>query len=136
MKKHLQFYLAVILSVALFDIVASLASRIFLFDYTKLFWLSWFLYLIAGFVGCKRLGFLGGIISGLIAGFGEATLGWFLSTVIGPYVPHRLQVHGILSVTITIAIVSMLGTLFGLVGAIVSKALFRGRKLERFPETV
>jgi hypothetical protein len=127
MKRYLQFYLTVILAVVLFDVVAAFASRIFLFDYTRLFWVSSCIYLIAGFVGCNRLGFVGGIGAGLVAGFGDATLGWFLSNLIGPYVPHQLQPYGILVIAITIVIVSTLGTLFGLIGAIFSKVLIRGR---------
>jgi hypothetical protein len=74
MKKHLQFYVIVILAVALFEVLASLASRMFVFDYTKLFWASWCIYFLAGFVGCKRLSFIGGITSGLAAGFGDANV--------------------------------------------------------------
>ena len=126
MKKHFQFYLAVILAVALFDVVASLASRMFVFDYTKLFWASWCFYFIAGFVGCKRLGFIGGITAGLVAGFGDATLGWLLSTAVGPYLPNRpQQQYGIVIVGITIIIVSTLGTFFGLCGAALFKLLNR-----------
>ena len=121
MKKHFPFYLAVILAVALFDVIASLASRIFMFDYTNLIWASWSFYFIAGFVGCKRLGFVGGVIAGLVAGFGNATLGWFLSTAVGPYLPNRpQQQYGIVIVGITIVIVTMLGTFFGLFGAALS----------------
>ena len=128
MKKYFQFYLVVILAVALFDVIASLGSRMLVFDYAKLFWASWCLYFIAGFVGCKRLGFIGGIIAGLVAGFGDATLGWFLSTAVGPYLPNRpQQPYGILIVGIVIIIVSMLGTFFGLLGASLSKLLNSGR---------
>jgi hypothetical protein len=128
MKKHLQCYLAVILAVALFDVIASLASRMFVFDYTKLFWASWCFYLIAGFVGCKRLGFIGGITAGLVAGFGDATIGWFLSTAVGPHVPNRpQQEYGLVIVGITIVIVSMVGTFFGLLGAALFKLLNRSR---------
>ncbi len=128
MKKHFQFYLTVILAIALFDVIASLASRMFVFDYTKLFWASWCCYFIAGFVGCKRLGFIGGIAAGLVAGFGDATLDWFLSTAVGPYFPNRpQQPYGVVIVGITIIIVSTLGTFFGLIGAALSKLLNRGR---------
>ena len=128
MKKHFQFYLAVILTVVVFDGIASLASRKLGFDYTKLFWASWCLYFIAGFVGCKRLGFIGGSTAGLVAGCGDATLGWFVSTAVGPYLPnHPEQSYGIVIVGITIIIVSMLGTFFGLLGATLSKLLNRGR---------
>lgn len=123
MKSHLQFYLIVILAIALFDFVGSLASRIFLFDYTNLSWVSWCLYSIAGFVGCKRLGFLGGIVAGLAAGFGDATLGWFLSTTVGPYIPSGPHQYGILVVIITVVMVSALGVFFGLVGAALAKLM-------------
>jgi len=128
MKKHLKFYVTVILAVTLFDFIASLASRTFVFDYTKLFWTSWCIYFTAGFIGCRRLGFIGGITSGLVAGFGDATLGWFLSTVVGPYLPNRpQQPYGIVLIGITIVIVSMLGAFFGLLGASLAKLLNRGR---------
>jgi hypothetical protein len=127
MKKHFQFYLAVFLAVALFDVIGSLASRIFVFDYTKLFWASWCFYFVAGFVGCKRLGFIGGITAGLVAGFGDATLGWFLSMAFGPYLPRPQQQYGIVMVGTVIVLVSTLGTFFGLLGAALSKVLNRGR---------
>jgi len=98
------------------------------FDYTKLFWASWCIYFLAGFVGCKRLGFIGGITSGLAAGLGDATLGWFLSKAVGPYLPNRpQQPYGIVIVGIVIVIVSTLGAFFGLLGASLSKLLNRGR---------
>lgn len=127
MKKYLQFYVTVILAVAIFDVIASLASRMFVFDYTKLFWASWCIYFIAGLVGCKRLGFISGITLGLVAGLGDATLGWFLSTAVGPYLPNRpQQPYGILIVGITIVIVTTLGAFFGLLGACLCKLLNRG----------
>lgn len=125
MKRHLQFYLTVILAIGIFDLLASLASRMFLFDYTNLSWVSWCLYSIAGFVGCKRLGFLGGIAAGLAAGFGDATLGWFLSTLIGPYVPSGPHQFGILVVIFTVVMVSALGVFFGLIGAALAKLISR-----------
>ena len=115
------------LAVTLCDVIAALMSRILVFDYTKLFWASWCLYFIAGFVGCKRLGFIGGIAAGLVAGFGDATLGWFLSMAVGPFLPNRpQQPYGILIIGITIIIVSTFGTCFGLFGALLSKLLNRG----------
>lgn len=78
------------------------------------------------FLGYKRLGFVGGVVAGLAAGFGDATLGWFLSIAISPYIRHPPQRFGILIVIITVVMVSTLGLFFGLIGAIVSK-LVSGR---------
>lgn len=125
MKKYLQFYAAVVVTVVLFDVTASLASRLLVFDYTKLFWASWCIYFLAGFVGGKRLGFIGGISAGLVAGFADSTVGWFLSTAIGPYIPRRLPEFGILVVAVTVVIVSALGAFFGLIGATLAKLLKR-----------
>lgn len=125
MKKYLLVYSTVILTVVLFDVVASFASRILVFDYAKIFWASWFIYFIAGFVGGKRLGFIGGISAGLVAGFADATLGWFLSTVVGPYLPNRPPEFGILVVAVVIVMVSVLGAFFGLIGATLAKLLNR-----------
>ncbi|MEP6912074.1 MAG: hypothetical protein ABI923_04930 [bacterium] len=128
MQRHLKFYSVVIVLVVLFDVVGSIASRIFQFDYTKLFWVSWCIYFIAGFIGYKRLGLLGGIAAGFVAGLGDATLGWFVSTAIGPYLPNRpQQPYGIVIVMIAILIVSILGAFFGLIEAVVSKLLTRDR---------
>jgi len=132
MQRLLKIYLTVIVLVVLFDVVGSIASRLLLFDYTKLFWMSWCIYFIAGFVGYRRLGFLSGAAAGLIAGLGDATFGWFLSSAIGPYLPNRTQQqYGIVIVIITIVIVTILGAFFGLVGALVSKLLSRGRSSTR-----
>ena len=124
MKKYLQFYSIVIATVVLFDVIASFASRVLVFDYTKLFWVSWCIYFIAGFVGGKRLGFIGGVSSGLVAGFADATLGWFLSTLVGPYVSNRPPEFGIVVVAVTIVVVTALGACFGLIGA--TLGCFRG----------
>ena len=115
----------IFVAVVLFDVIASLASRVFVFDYGKLFWASWLIYFLAGFVGCKRLGFIGGVSAGLVAGFADATLGWFLATAIGPHVSARPPAFGIVVVAVTVVIVSVLGTFFGLIGATLAKLLKR-----------
>lgn len=128
MQRNLKFNLAVIAAVVLIDVVGSIASRAFHFNYTRLFWVSWCVYFLAGFVGYRRFGFLAGVVAGWVAGFAEATLGWLLSTAVGPYLPNRpQQPYGVLIVIVTVIIVSILGVFFGLIGALVSKLLSRGR---------
>jgi hypothetical protein len=98
-----------------------MASRAFVFSYLKLFWLSWCIYFLAGFFACTRFAFIDGIIAGLVAGLGDATIGWCLSTVIGPYIPGRPQHYSIVVIAVTIVMVSLLSTLFGLLGATICK---------------
>jgi hypothetical protein len=121
MKKKAQFYLTVFCVIVAFDLVASLASRSLIFDYTKLVPLSWLLYCAAGYFGCKYYGFLRGVVAGLTAGVADSTAGWALSSAIGPYVPQARPPHTFLTVLLVMAVVSITGVILGSVGAVLRK---------------
>ena len=114
----IQFYLAVAGVIILFDVVASLVSKTLSFDYTSLVWVSWCLYIASGYLGYKFHGLLGGVLAGLVAGFADATTGWMLSSAIGAYVPFEQPVYSPLLIAGVVIIVSLTGTVFGVVGAL------------------
>jgi hypothetical protein len=128
MKKRIQFGLIVIGVIVLFDAVASVVSRNLQFDYSKLFWASFLLYLAAGYFGCKYFDFLTGIAGGFVAGLADSTVGWFVSSVIGPYFSTAQPPYGALIISFTVIIVSVLGTFFGLIGALVCKITKRSSR--------
>jgi hypothetical protein len=61
MKKRIHFVLIVVGVIVLFDALASAISRTLQLDYTKLFWVSFLLYLATGYFGCKYFDFLTGV---------------------------------------------------------------------------
>ena len=113
-----QFYLTVAVGIVLFDVVASLASKTLSFDYTGLVWVSRCLYITSGYFGYKVYGFWGGVLAGLVAGLADSTAGWMLSSAIGPYIPYAQPVYSPLLIMVVVLTVSLKGTLFGCVGAL------------------
>ena len=67
-----------------FDTIGSLASRAFDFKYESLFIGSWLLYIGVGFFAARGSSFLFGVLAGGFVALVEATLGWYISWVIGP----------------------------------------------------
>jgi hypothetical protein len=102
----------------LFDVTASLASRFLKFDYTSLSWASWCLYVLAGFLGCRFHGFAAGVVTGLVVGVTDATLGWLVDLAIKPYAPFKQPPYSLALILITIIIVTFEGLFFGLIGAL------------------
>jgi hypothetical protein len=129
MKKRIQFGLIVVGVIVLFDALASVLSRTLQIDYAKLFWVSFLLYLAAGYFGRKYFDFLTGLGGGFVAGLTDSTVGWLVSSVIGPYTSTPQQQYGIEIILFTVIIVSGLGAVFGLIGALVSKMIGRGPRL-------
>jgi hypothetical protein len=125
MKKRIQFYLVVAGVIVMFDAVASAASRTLTADYTKLSLVSYILYVATGYLGCKSFDLPSGIAAGFVAGLSDSTIGWFLSSVIGPYIPFAQPQYTPLMVSVVIIMVSVGGALFGLVGALLSKIVNR-----------
>jgi len=115
-KKRIQFCLIVAGIIVLFDAVASAVSRAFLVDYTILTWASYILYVAAGYLGRQSFDQPTGIAAGLGAGLADSTIGWYLSSVIRPFVPFAQPNYTPLMTVIVIITVSMVGALFGFVG--------------------
>jgi hypothetical protein len=128
MKKRIQFGLIVVGAIVLFDAFAAVLSRTLQIDYAKLLWFSFLLYLAAGYFGCKYFDFLTGLCGGFVAGLTDSTLGWLVSSVIGPYTSTAQQEYGVVIILFTVIIVSVLGAFFGSIGALVRKIIGRGAR--------
>jgi thiamine transporter ThiT len=115
--------LITVLVVVGFDTVASFLSRSFHFEYTRLMWVSFLIYLVVGYWGAHRRGFVYGMLLGTIAGLVDSTIGWFVSRMIGPFLQADIPVLGPLVVAMVIIIVTASAFLFGSVGAVLCKVL-------------
>ena len=131
MKKRIQFYLIVVFVIVMFDAVASAVSRTLIFDYTKMVWFSYILYVAAGYLGSKSFDVVSGIVAGFIAGLADSTIGWLLSSVIGPFIPFAQPRYTPLLVFVVIISVSIGGALLGLVGALLSEITRACRSIRR-----
>jgi hypothetical protein len=91
------------------------------YTYSKGMWVSFLIYAIAGITAGQNGSFIDGIISGAGVAIIEATIGWWLSWVIGPgRLPDTISKEARPKAIINaIFIVTFTGVLFGLLGAIV-----------------
>lgn len=119
MKNAAKFCLGIACVVVLFDTSASFASRAARFNYTNLFLVSWALYVASGYFGYKYLNLLTGIAGGLVAGLTDSTIGWGVSSLIGPYLPFAQPGrYPPALIAIAIVIVTATGGFFGFVGVL------------------
>lgn len=126
MLRRIQFYLIVAGVVVVFDAIGSALSKTLVFDYTKLMWISYLLYIAAGYFGCKTFDLLSGIVAGFIAGFVDSTIGWFLSSLIGPFIPFAQPKYNPLMISLVIFMVSLWGALLGFGGGLLYNLVNRG----------
>jgi hypothetical protein len=92
------------------------------YTYSKGAWVSFLIYAIAGLMASQNGSFIDGIISGAGVAFIEATIGWWLSWVIGPgRLPETISKEARPKAIINaIVIVTSTGALFGSLGALVN----------------
>jgi hypothetical protein len=113
-----------------FDAVSSFVSRSFQLDYRNWMWLSFFLYAVVGFWGAHRRGAAYGMLLGTLAGLADSTFGWFVSRMIGPFVPNREPSLEPLMITIVVIVVTISGFVLGSVGALLCKLLGRSTTVD------
>jgi hypothetical protein len=111
-------------AIIFFDVAASLASRTLGFNYAKGAVGSYFLYAVAGFLAARRTNLLFAAQLGAVVGFVDATIGWAVSSAIGPIVPATPH----LTVT-SWALIAFFVVLTSLVCALVGGAI--GRATQR-----
>ena len=122
--------LVTVLVVAVFDAGASLLSRLLQFDYTSLTYVSLSIYVLAGYWGAHRRGFVFGVLLGGLAGLSDATIGWCVSTWIRPFSRITIPPVNSLLVLIVLPTVTTLGILFGLIGAALCKLFGQTKRVE------
>lgn len=109
--------LITILAIVGFDALASILSRISQFEYTRLMWVSFLIYVVVGYWGAYRHGFLYGILLGALAGVTDSTLGWFVSSMIGPFLQPPIPSLGPLLIAIAVIIVTVMAFACSSIGA-------------------
>lgn len=108
-----------ILTVLLLDIIGSLASRRFGFYYGSLSVISWALKIGVGFFAARQ-GSLGlSVLAGGVVAFVDATLGWYISWIIGPGRPESKTTATAISTTVLI--VTLLGAALGSIGGLFAR---------------
>ena len=117
--------LITLLSIVAFDAIASFLSRAFHVDYSNFMWLSFLLYVVVGFWGAHRQGFVFGMLLGTFAGLVDSTLGWFVSRMIGPFLRTDIPKLEPLIIAIVIIVVTASAFALGSLGALLCKLLGR-----------
>jgi len=88
-------------------------------------WLSFLLYVVVGFWGAHRKGFVYGMLLGTFAGLVDSTLGWFVSRMIGPFLRTDIPKLEPLIIAIVIIVVTASAFALGSLGALLCKLLGR-----------
>src|SRR5262245_27100445 len=123
--KRMQLFLIVAGFIILFDAVTSAASRTLTLDYTIFGWASYFFYAAAGYCGHRNFDLPTGVVTGAVAGLADSTLGWYISSLIGPFIPFAEPHYTPLLTTVVIILVTLTGALFGLGGALLFRLTSR-----------
>jgi hypothetical protein len=125
MNTRIQFCLIVAAIVVVFDAVAAAVSKAFLIDYTKMALINYILYVAAGFFGRKSFDLKTGVAAGFLAGLADATIGWYLSSVIAPFVPFAQPNYSALLVILIIILITGAGGFLAYLGASLFQLLHR-----------
>jgi hypothetical protein len=123
--------LIAIIGIVWFDATASVLSKLLQFDYSYLIPVSLLIYVVVGYWGAYRRGFIFGILLGGLAGLGDATLGWFVSTQIGAFTRSPMPAMSPLVLSIVIIVVTTSGLIFGLIGAALCAAFGKARPQDK-----
>jgi hypothetical protein len=108
-------------AIVLFDIAASLASRKLGFPYANAAVGSYLIYAVGGFLAARRANLVFAAQLGGVLGFVDATIGWAVSSAIGPIVP--VTPHLTVVTWVLIAFVVVLTSLVcALVGGAIGRA--------------
>jgi hypothetical protein len=122
------FFILIGLMMVLFDTMASVISRAIQIEYSWFIFGSFFLYFLAGFLGCWLLSFSHGLLAGLVAGLSESTLGWAVSLWIGPKTIADPADITVLFAVLVIVVAMFMSSVIGAVGsaaALILKKLTR-----------
>ena len=103
-------------AVLLFDTIGSIASRQFRFRYASLAIVSWILWLGTGFFAAWYGQLYLSLLAGGIVAFVEATLGWYISCLIGPGRPKNKLSR--IAIGKIVLIVTMKGAALGFIGGL------------------
>jgi hypothetical protein len=107
------------LTILIFDTSAAAVSNFFQVNYALFSVVSSVIYGMFGFLTARRLGLAYAPICGALLGLVDATLGWYISAVIGPGAPATTI--GPLEIGVTIIIVMGEAAAVALIGGLLSR---------------
>jgi hypothetical protein len=107
-----------VVAVLMLDTIGSIASRRFGFQYGSLSILSWVLGIGTGFFAARYGSLSLSLLIGGIVAFIDATLGWYISWIIGPGRPKNRITAALIAKTVLI--VTLTGAALGFVGGLLA----------------
>lgn len=118
------------LTIALFDILGSLASRQFNFNYTYLASGSFVIYCVFGFLGTKKTNLKTGVLVAAAIGLFDSTIGWKISMLLKTNTGSIENNPGVVLWIITVVFVTGLAALCGLIGGGLAKVFKRKKSVK------
>ena len=115
MDQFIKICIIGVLAVVVFDALGSLASRHFGFPYQNLMVGSFLIYGIVGFAAAKTNGLMYGVLAAGLTGLVDATIGWYISWIIGPGRPPAEMT--LIDKITTVAFVTVSGAIIGFIGS-------------------
>jgi hypothetical protein len=108
------------LTLVIFDVIASLASRALGFWYPYATIGSWLIYVATGVLAARVASISKAALAGAAVGFIEATLGWAVTWTIGPGRPESESLT-VVTILVVVVLVTLVATGFGWLGGIVGR---------------
>jgi hypothetical protein len=112
--------------ILVYDVLASVISLQAGLPYESFSFGSLLLYFVFGLLAFRTSSLLGSLLVGASMGFAEATLGWYLSWIIGPGRPN-VQFSPF-EITFAIVFVTITAAVIGLIGGSLGWLVFRKRE--------
>jgi hypothetical protein len=119
MKHFILIILTGAFAVLIFDTIGALISRSFGFGYQTLIIGSFLIYAAVGFAASKYGGLIFASLAGGITALIDATLGWYISLVIGP--GHPAAEMDSMSIISTVTMVTIIGAIIGFIGGLIGR---------------
>lgn len=110
-------------AVLMLDTIGSIASRQFRFRYSSLSIISCIFWFGTGFFAAWYGQLLLSLLAGGIVAFVEATLGWYISWLIGPGRPKNKLSHTVIGKIVLI--VTLKGAAIGFIGGLLAETILR-----------
>jgi hypothetical protein len=111
------------IAITLFDVLGSIISKQFNFNYTYLFFVSFSIYTIWGFRGTCIINLKNGVLIAAFTGFFDSTIGWKISMLLHANTGNIKNSPTTQAWLVTIIFVTALAALCGLVGGAIANAI-------------
>jgi hypothetical protein len=110
------------IAITLFDVLGSIISKQFNFNYTYLFLVSFSIYTICGFCGTRIINLKNGVLIAAFTGFIDSTIGWKISMLLHANTGNIKNAPTTQAWLVTIVFVTGLAALCGLIGGVIANA--------------